>query len=58
MKSKEMVEGDAKKIERAKRETKDGIDKEPIKEGVFNSPLLLVCVLGFLNLYSFGFMRK
>ena len=56
------MEGDAKKIERAKRETKDGIDKEPIEEGVFDSPLisdlLLVCVLGFLNLYSFGFMRK
>ena len=57
-----MVEGNSKKTERAKRETKDGIDKEPIEEGVFDSPLisdlLLVCVFGFLNLYSFGFKRK
>jgi len=57
-----MVEGDSKKTERAKRETKDGIDEEPIEECVFDSPLisdlLLVCVFEFLNLYSFGSTRK
>ena len=57
-----MVEGDSKKTERAKRGTNDGMDEEPIEEGFFDSSLisdpLLVCVFGFLGLYSFGSARK
>ena len=56
------MEGDSKKTKRAKIETKDGIDEEPIEECVFDSPLisdlLPVCVFEFLNLYSFGSTRK
>ena len=62
MKSKNMVEGKSKKTEQAKRGTKDGMDKEPIEEGVFDLPLildlLLLCVFGFLSLYSFWDYKK
>ena len=38
------------------------MDKEPIEEGVFDLPLisdpLLVCVFGFLSLYSFWDCEK
>lgn len=57
-----MVEGDSNKTERVNRGTKDGMDEEPIENGVFDLPLisdlLLVCVFGFLGVYSFGFVRK
>ena len=57
-----MVEDKSKKTKRAERGTKDGMDKEPIEEGVFDLPLisdpLLLCVFGFLGLYSFGSARK
>lgn len=56
------MEGDWNKTERVNRGTKDGMDEEPIENGVFDLPLisdpLLVCVFGFLGVYSFGFVRK
>lgn len=56
------MEGDSNKTERVNRGTKDGMDEEPIENGVFDLPLisdpLLVCVFGFLGVYSFGFVRK
>jgi len=57
-----MVEDKSKKTKRAERGTKDGMDKEPIEEGVFDLPLisdpLLLCVFGFLSLYSFWDCEK
>ena len=57
-----MVEDKSKKTKRAERGTKDGMDKEPIEEGVFDLPLisdlLLLCVFGFLSLLSFWDCEK
>ena len=57
-----MVEDKSKKTKRAERGTTDGMDKEPIEEGVFDLPLildlLLLCGFGFLSLYSFWDYKK
>ena len=45
VKSKEMVEGDSKKTEWAKRGTNDGMDEEPIEEGFFDLSLILDLLL-------------
>ena len=54
-----MVEGKSKKTEQAKRGTKDGMDKEPIEEGVFDFRFIAVmCFWIFKSLLFLGLQEK